>query len=329
MDIRIVFYILITGLLIILVSDILQFIKDRKGATQEKKPKKKIDLRALKINKVTNYAGKKIGNIRKHIENMSTNERKKSLIYKYYNMMNNILISLNIASITNPETLLLLITILSLIVSVILCTGLGLILTIICWITVFSITHSILYFFSRTETIARVNAMIDAEDILGSNMERGIIVAVSENIEALNPRIQPLFRDFLFNINRLKMPMDKALRLLNISLGPQMDKFCENSLTFYIDNDPVKLNDFRKQIQKNSKRRTALLKREKNFKNNLTLYVVGTGITIVFSFLAIGLIADYGEYISSYHGRVATIAGLIFGFLGFTLSQITYSGGVD
>lgn len=323
-----VLIILLAGLVAVLISYVDEALRENRRL--KKKPEKKIDLRKTKTaSKLKKFMQHRVGMLRRYIENLNSVERNKSLVYKYYSMMNNVIISLNLASSTNPESMLILIAVASLVISAVLCQGMGMILFSLFYVGVVAVIHSLLHYFSRTETLNRLFAIMDAEDLLGSNMERGIVIAITENINAINPKIQPIFNDFLFNLSGTNMDINKAIRLMNISLGPQMDSFCENSLLFYNDGDISKLNKFRAQIRKNSKRRIALRERQERFKSNMVLYIACIAITLMFGICSISLVGEPLEYLASYHGRLCTLISLISGFFGFALSQMTFAGGID
>lgn len=302
------------------------FIQDHKVERVQKAQKTKMTAKARA--KIEKKLSRRFGLVRKHLENMDSHTRKYSPLFLYYTTMNDILISLNIRLATNVESLLLLIVCASVVTAFLLTISLGVKMYILVLLTLVCITHAILFFISRSETLERLIALMDAEDLVSSNMEDGVVEAVSKSLNSIDPRVRSLFEMFYNDVTGLGEQVDKALLRLNISVGPQYDSFCENALVFYKDNDPVVLQSFKEQMRRNTKRRIAIRKQQVTYRMNIMMFLLCILITLFMVFSSINILDVGDTYLLSGIGRTSMLFGTCIQLLGFAVSQIVYTGGV-
>lgn len=272
--------------------------------------------------------GKYIGKIRKRNLSLSMKDRKKSPYYLYSTVISSALISLHLQAFTNPESIFILISIASIVIGLIITLQLPIAVRIITIVVLFAFFHALLMFFSRSVTMRRLHASMDAEDLLSSNMESGIVEAVTNNIGSIDSSIRPIFQDFL-NDFRTNMSIEDCIIRLNMKLGPMFDNFCENALIHYQDNDPATLNAFKDNIRKNAKRRILLNKQELSYREAMTIYSICIAISVAFNIIVASMTGMGIYYFTSLIGRTLLIMYFIVIVCGFIISQLLYSGGVE
>lgn len=272
--------------------------------------------------------GKQIGKFRKRNLSLSMKDRKKSPYYMYSTVVSSALISLHLQAFTNPESIFILFTIASIVIGFVITLQLALVVRIATMVVLFLFFHALLMFFSRSVTMRRLHASMDAEDLLASNMESGIVEAVTNNISSIDSAIRPIFQDFL-NDFKTNMSIEDCIIRLNMKLGPMFDSFCENALIHYQDNDPATLNAFKDNIKKNAKRRILLNKQEIQYKEAMFIYSICIAISVAFNFIVASMTGMGILYFTSLIGRTLLILFLIVIISGFIVSQLLYSGGVE
>lgn len=286
------------------------------------------DLIGKAVNGITGFLGITAGKYQDYIAMMNSYRRDKNIIYKYHFMMNVAIESLGLRNITNVQTVTFFILVGSAVATSLLTIGMNLAVSILLYITLVIFFHLLLVFVSRSRTIKRSIALMDAEDILCTSMEDGIQVAVDRNIKAIDPAVRYMFEEMRTEIN-LKEPMGTVLDNLNTKAGKQLDSFCQTAYNHYRDNDPIALTAFSDNILRNSKRRIAIAQQQANYSASLRWYFIGLLGCVIFVLVMVNVLGAGGGFFFTLHGRVATIVAICFLLLGFVASQIIFSGGVD
>lgn len=273
--------------------------------------------------------GKHAGIMRKRLDNLNMRDRGKSYTYKYFSMMSSVISSLELQKFTNPESVLLLMALISVVVSIVLTIGLGMVVKVLTFFTCLVLLHAVLLFISHTSMLERMLAIMDAEDLLASNMEDGILVSVQKSLNSIDVKIRPIFSDFFTEASKSTDGIELAMVNFNMRLGSSMNSFCENALTHYKDNDSTSLKYFKDGIEKNTKKRILINKQQYQYRINMMMYTICMCICIAFGVIASFIVGEGLAYYSSAAGRIVTIISAVFIIGGFVASQLIYFGGVD
>jgi len=88
---------------------------------------------------------------------------------------------------------------------------------------------------ARLSESAKIEAIMDVEDLLCPLARDGVLVAVKkvlESKEQINPMIRPFFIQFVDNCENHGYSFKRAMEVLNRQLGPKFDSFAEKALVF-------------------------------------------------------------------------------------------------
>lgn len=280
------------------------------------------------VHAITSFMGITAGKYQDYIDIMNSYRREKSIVYKYHYLMNVSIESLGLRTKSNVQTVAFFIVSGSAILSYVLTIGMNSFIAFILFVTLVVFFHLLMVFLSRSMTIKRSMALMDAEDILCTSMEDGIQVAIDKNVKAIDPLVRYMFEEFQTDL-KIKVPIGTALDSLNTKAGAQMDSFCQTALNHYRDNDPVVLLTFSDNIQRNAKRRIAIAQQQSNYGKCMLYYLIGMIATVIFAFTMVSIIGTGMAYFTTIHGRTCTVLGICTALLGFVASQIIFSGGVD
>lgn len=313
------------ALIIVSVALIYQILAKLSGTILVRKL---VELLGKGFGKITIFMGITAGKYQDYIDVMNSYRRQKSVLYKYHYLMNVSIESLGLRNKSNVQTVAFTVVILSAVLSYILTIGMSAIVTVLLFATLVVFFHLFLVFLSRSMTIKRSIALMDAEDILCTSMEDGIQVSVEKNIKAMHPLVRYMFDELQTDI-KIKVPIGTALDSLNTKAGPQFDSFCQTALNHYRDNDPVALLTFSDNIQRNAKRRIAIAKQQENYQKSMLYYAIGMAASAIFAVTMSTILGTGFQYFLTIHGRTCTVLGICTALLGFVASQIIFSGGVE
>lgn len=191
---------------------------------------------------------------RMHVKNQqqhNTNKKGSFVDSKYYKLCKEILADLDLGNST-VEALTLIVCVLSACISVV--VG-SLLKSIGFGIAMFPISYvlfiTILYMLGTFGHYRRLFASMDAETLIISTLERGVYASIVLNMSQFDPIVKPYFEEFVENIEKYKMPFDKAIDILGHRLGPRFDDFKEKAKVLEnnkragaeeVFNDNLKLN---------------------------------------------------------------------------------------
>lgn len=148
---------------------------------------------------------------------------------------------------------------------------------------------------------ARIEAVIEAENIICNNIKIGVVTAIRESLNTLPKQVQPDFRDFIDNVEYKNYHVKTALQELNIKLGGIADDFIKKCIVFELEEehgiagmfaDVVEINNIKMQIRIEMKRR---------FEEVMNEFKVGA--CMIFVFLG-GVLAIYPDVREMYFKTV-------------------------
>lgn len=129
----------------------------------------------------------------------------------------------------------------------------------------------------------RIEAVIEAENIISNNIKGGVVVSIRNSMYMMPEIVRGDFRDFLDNVDYKNFHIRIALMELNNSLGSVSDDFIKKCIEFETQeehgiigmfNDVVELNNIKTELRNEMKR---------SFEQIFANFVIGA--TMIFTFL--------------------------------------------
>lgn len=136
---------------------------------------------------------------------------------------------------------------------------------------------------------SRIEAVIEAENIISNNIKGGVVQSVRMSIDLMPSEVKDEFRDFLDNVEQKNYYIVTALMELNNNLGTISDDFIKKCIMFETEEehgysgvfkDLVEVNTIKTEIRNEVKRRFEVVQTE---------FIISASITAVFllAFIAI------------------------------------------
>lgn len=137
---------------------------------------------------------------------------------------------------------------------------------------------------------ARIEAVIEAENIICNNIKNGVVVAVRTSLNAMPPQVRGEFRDFLDNIEHKNYHIKTALQELNMHLGSVADDFIKKCIVFELEEQHGIAGMFRDVVEINNIRMEMRTEMKRKFEEVTTQFIIGA--VMIFAFLG-GILAIY------------------------------------
>lgn len=183
-------------------------------------------------------------------------------------------------------------------ITTILCTLLGIVVSRVLfgvfWMSIIIVPMTIVTTFCVMYTKAniahdeRIEAVLEAENIISNNIKNGVRAAVRENLTVIPKQVRPDFEDFLDNIEYKKYHIRTALLELNNRLGSIADDFIKKCISFELDerageigvfNDVVVINNIKMEMRRDEKRKFSKAIRE--FKIGASMIVLFLALLLI------------------------------------------------
>jgi hypothetical protein len=127
----------------------------------------------------------------------------------------------------------------------------------------------------------RIEAVIEAENIICNNIKGGVRLAVESSYDALPIEVKSEFKDFLNNISDM-MYITTALDDLNNKLGAVSDEFIEKCKKFELDEEHGTVGIFQDLVEINGIKTNLRLQMKKSFEEVVYEFVVSAVMIIAF-----------------------------------------------
>lgn len=220
---------------------------------------------------------------------------RQGFLFKVYNWFNEIIINLNLQkSGVTVIGLLLFVAFISLLLTL----GVGILLDfnfglyIAMYIASVILVMVVFRFLSLNNKDKIENEIMDATDLLVSDVKRGIYNAIVVYIPSIHPDIRPYFTEFVDNIMTKGLSFKAAMLVLNDNLGVTFSDFAHKAIMYEekADND---FDDIFSAILEVNRHKRIL-----RAKNNLAFGQLMT--TFIISFLAVAGFALYSTFTEPY-----------------------------
>ena len=151
----------------------------------------------------------------------------------------------------------------------------------------------------------RIDAVIEAENIICNNIKDGVVVAVRNSIELMPVKVRGEFRDFLDNIEAKNLHIKTALLELNNNLGSVADDFIKKCIVFETEEEAGISGMFKDIVETNNMKTELRNSMKRKFEEISAQFALGA--IMIFVFLG-GVLIIYpdirGWYFSTLLGRL-------------------------
>lgn len=209
---------------------------------------------------------------------------KKSLTVKLYSLLNDLTIDLQLKNKgTTPYELLFFILVISFILSFFSAFILfgSIIMGMLLYCPVVVGLTCALYTKGNMAHEDRINAVIEAENIICNNIESGVKVAVRNSIESFPKAVQTEFRDFLHELDDSTY-IATALTNLNDRLGTIADKFISKCIKFELFEEHGTAGTFKDIVEMNTYKTQTRIRMARAFEQVMTEFKICAGMIVVF-----------------------------------------------
>lgn len=209
----------------------------------------------------------------------------KRMKVKAYKFLNDLVIDLGLKNKgVTPYEFLFLVSVSSFIVSVILgkfIFGSFLLGMVVSPITFIAVMCG-LYTRANIAHDARIEAIIEAENIISNNIKEGVVVAVRNSLDMIPPIIRQEFMDFLDNIEHKNFHIRTALLELGNSLGSVADDFIKKCIVFEMEEEHGLASMFKDVVEINNIKTKFRTEMKRKFEEVSTEFVIGALMIFVF-----------------------------------------------
>lgn len=217
---------------------------------------------------------------------------KKKRKYKIYKFFDELTIDLGLKQQgVSPYELIFLLTLLSLFLSTILSVVIfgNVILAFFSFPIVMAAVVCGFYTKANIAHDARIEAVIEAENIVCNNIQSGVKIAVQNSFDSIPRMVQNEFKDFLNDLTDM-MYISTALLKLGNSLGSVSDDFIQKCIKFETAEEHGTAGIFQDLVEMNNIRTQLRIKMKRAFEQVVNEFVIGAAIIVVF---LVGVMAIY------------------------------------
>ena len=168
----------------------------------------------------------------------------------------------------------------------------------------------------------RINAVIEAENIICNNIESGVRVAVRNSISSFPKDVQSEFQDFLHELDDSTF-ITTALLNLNDKLGSIADKFISKCIKFELYEEHGTAGTFKDIVEMNTYKTQTRIRMARNFEQVMNEFKVCAGMIIIFLAGVLGIYPFVREfYFTNIIGQLILLADVLLFIAEFVI--ITY-----
>lgn len=214
---------------------------------------------------------------------------------KLYRFLSELIIDLNLLRTgVTPYELLALTVIITSVVTIVACKVIfGSILISIVMIPIVIVgTFCIMYTKANVAHDTRIEAVIEAENIICNNIKVGVVVAIRESLAVLPKTVRPDFKEFIDNIEHKNYHVKTALLELNSRLGSVADDFIKKCIVFEMEEENGIAGMFQDIVEINNINMKMRVKMKRKFEEVKTEFILGA--SMIFIFLG-GVLAIYPD----------------------------------
>ncbi len=138
---------------------------------------------------------------------------------------------------------------------------------------------------SRQAKAAKIECIMDAEDILCPLAKEGVLVAIKKVLESdeyLHRSIKPHFVQFVENYENHGYSFKRAMEILNKQLGPKFDNFAKKAVVFEYNERKGMADVFLDIVDENAALREINAKKNRIFKKMNLDFLIKASLIVIF-----------------------------------------------
>lgn len=210
-------------------------------------------------------------------------KRRKVWVYRF---LNDLIIDLDLKKRgATPYSFYYLVWISAILLSIILCQLLfgNVSLAILLSPILFMIIMCLLYTKGNLAKDRRIEAIIEAENIISNNIREGLVVAIRNSINMIPMELRADFKDFLDNVEFKGYHIKTALNELNNNLGSITDDFIKKCIVYETEEEPGIVGMFQDIIEVNNIKMELRIGMKKKFERVVSDFIIS--LLMIFTFL--------------------------------------------
>ena len=151
----------------------------------------------------------------------------------------------------------------------------------------------------------RIEAIIEAENIICNSISGGVLVAVKNSINTIPLEVRQEFLNFIDNIESKNYHIRTALMELNNELGSVSDDFIKKCIVFELEEEHGIVGIFTDVISINNIRTEMRIEMKRRFEEVTNQFLIGAGMIFVFLFGVMAIFEDVRAfYFNSILGQI-------------------------
>ena len=138
---------------------------------------------------------------------------------------------------------------------------------------------------SRIAESTKIEAIMDAEDLLCPLAKDGVLVAVKKVLESrdyLSPQIRQYFVQFVDNCENHGYTFKRAMEVLNRQLGPKFDNFAEKAIIFEYNERKGMADIFLDIVDENAALREINARKNRIFRQMNREFIIKSALIVLF-----------------------------------------------
>lgn len=169
----------------------------------------------------------------------------------------------------------------------------------------------------------RIEAIIEAENIICNGITSGVLVAVKESINSIPHEVRSEFRDFIDNVESKNFHIRTALMELNNNLGSVADDFIKKCIVFELEEEHGIAGMFKDIVEVNNIKMEMRIEMKRRFEEVKESFIIGAAMIFVFLFGVIAIFEDVRAfYFNTMIGQIILALDLLLLIIEFV--YITY-----
>ena len=169
----------------------------------------------------------------------------------------------------------------------------------------------------------RIEAIIEAENIICNSITSGVLVAVKESINAITLEVRGEFKDFISNVENQNYHIRTALLDLNNNLGSVADDFIKKCIVFELEEEHGIAGMFKDVVEVNTIKMEMRVEMKRRFEEVRQSFIMGGAMIFLFLFGVIAIFEDVrGFYFNTMLGQIILAVDLLILILEFV--YLTY-----
>jgi len=160
-------------------------------------------------------------------------------------------------------------------------------ITLSALVSISLLVGAITYFTMRSRNLkaAKIESIMDAEDLICPLARDGVLVAIKKVLESdeyINADIRPFFVQFVENCENYGYSFRRAMEILNRQLGPKFDNFAKKAVIFEYNERKGMADIFLDIVEENAALREINARKNRIFKKMNMNFIMKTALIVIF-----------------------------------------------